>query len=883
MVGKLLPFLGDTNDKQIKRLRPLADQVSALEPTLETLSDEELLAKTADFRQRVEDGETIDDLLMEVFACVREASRRIIGLRHFDVQLIGGMVLHQGKIAEMKTGEGKTLMATLPLYLNALEGKGTHLITVNEYLARRDATWMGPVYHALGLTVGCLQHEQSYIYDASIEEGDSRHAHLRPVTRRDAYAADITYGTNNEFGFDYLRDNMVANPVQKVQRGLHYAIVDEVDNILIDEARTPLIISGPSQDSTKLYATFSQLIPRLTPDTDYKIEEKERAAVLGESGIGKLEEWLNIENLYDPANSVLSHFVENALRAHAIYQRDKDYVVNEGEVIIVDEFTGRLMPGRRYGDGLHQAIEAKEHVEVRGETITYATVTLQNYFRMYSKLAGMTGTAVTEAEEFSKVYKLEVVVIPTHRPMVREDLPDLIFKTEDAKCQAVADEIADLHTHGRPVLVGTVSIERSEQLGAMLVRRGVPHDVLNAKQHEREATIVAQAGRPGAVTVATNMAGRGTDIVLGGDVGMAESPEAWQRDHDAVVNLGGLAIVGTERHESRRIDNQLRGRAGRQGDPGTTRFYGSFEDEIMRRFGGDRMKTIMNWAGVPDDVPLESRMVTGRVNGVQVRAEAHNFDIRKHLLEYDDVMNLHRDTIYGQRNEILSGADMKEQVQGMIADEVASLMNANLQGEPNDWGMDILLMDLATIFPLPQHLNEDALLEVSAQEVEEQVLEAALELYERREAEFTPDTMRAIERTVMLQVVDRLWVQHLTAMQNLRQGIGLYAYGQRDPLVMYKKEAHEQFGRLREQIRHDIVHTIYYVAPVGHKPQSNGGGTAASERRTTAVDPSKLATVTSKAVAPRSVEPVGARKVGRNDPCPCGSGKKYKRCHGAAG
>ena len=879
MVGKLLPFLGDTNEKQVKRLRPLADQINALEPAMEALSDQDLAAVTGEFRQRLESDETLDDLLPEAFAAVREASRRTIGLRHFDVQLMGGVMLHQGKIAEMKTGEGKTLVATLPLYLNALEGKGAHLVTVNEYLARRDTTWMGPIYHALGLSVGCLQHEQACLFDPSADD-DGPLAHLRPVPRSEAYRADITYGTNNEFGFDYLRDNMVPSTEQQVQRPLSYAIVDEVDNILIDEARTPLIISGPAQESTKLYQTFAQLVSRLSADADYKIEEKERTAVLTETGIGKLEKWLNVGNLYDPSNSVLTHFVENALRAHVIYQRDKEYVVNEGEVVIVDEFTGRLMPGRRYGDGLHQAIEAKERVEVQGETITYATITLQNYFRMYDKLAGMTGTAVTEAEEFFKVYKLEVVVVPTNLPMVRDDRPDKIYKTEEAKYEAAAEEIAELHKEGRPVLVGTVSIERSEKLSGMLQRRGVPHDVLNAKQHEREAIIVAQAGRPGAVTVATNMAGRGTDIVLGGDPSMAESPEAWRRDHETIVGLGGLYIVGTERHESRRIDNQLRGRSGRQGDPGTTRFYGSFEDEIMRRFGGDRMKTIMNWAGIPDDKPLESKLVTGRVNGVQVRAEAHNFDIRKHLLEYDDVMNRHRDIIYGERHKVLSGADVKAHIQEMVADEVASLVGVYLQGEPSDWTVDTFLAELATIFPLPADLNEDQVLDMSPEEVQEEVLAAADELYGRREEEFGAEVTRVIERTVLLQTVDRLWVQHLTTMQNLRQGIGLYAYGQRDPLVMYKKEAHDQFGRLQEQIRHDIAHTIYHVAPAG-QPATNGGRPAAAGRRAASVNTGKLTTVMSKVAAQRTVEPVGARKVGRNDPCPCGSGKKYKRCHGA--
>ncbi|MCH8940596.1 MAG: preprotein translocase subunit SecA, partial [Chloroflexi bacterium] len=616
--------------------------INALEPEWEKLSNDALRAKTQEFRAALQDGEDLDDLLPEAFATVREAAKRTLGQRHFDEQLMGGIVLHQGKIAEMKTGEGKTLVATLPVYLNALMGRGVHVVTVNDYLAHRDPQWMGPIYEILGLSVGCLQHQASFLYDSTVEEEGAALSKLRPYGRREAYAADITYGTNNEFGFDYLRDNMVVETSQMVQKGQHYAIVDEVDNILIDEARTPLIISGAAQESTNLYQTLAKLAPRLTPEVDYAFDEKERSAVLTEDGISKIEKWLNVSNLYDPSNLSLTHYVDNALRAQVSFQRDRDYVVKDGEVIIVDEFTGRLMPGRRYSEGLHQSLEAKEGVQVRRESLTYATITLQNYFRLYSKLAGMTGTAATEAEEFWKIYKLEVTSIPTDRPMIREDINDLIFKTESAKYNAVADKIQELSDQRRPVLVGTTSIENSERLSEILKRRGIAHQVLNAKHHEREASIVTQAGRLGAVTVATNMAGRGTDIVLGGSP-EGRSKEEWQEEHNKVVEMGGLYIIGTERHEARRIDNQLRGRGGRQGDPGTSRFYVSLEDDLMRRFGGDTIQKIMGWAGLEDDVPIESGLVTKAIGGSQVKVETVNFDIRKHLVEYDDVANAHRD------------------------------------------------------------------------------------------------------------------------------------------------------------------------------------------------------------------------------------------------
>jgi preprotein translocase subunit SecA len=893
MVNKLLGFMRDSNEKQVKRLQVYVDEVNDLTREFEALSDADLHAKTEEFRLRLGEGEEIDDLQPEAFAAVREAAHRTIGLRHFDVQLMGGAVLHQGKIAEMRTGEGKTLVATLPIYLNALDGQGAHLVTVNDYLARRDASWMGPVYHALGLTVGCLQHEQALIFDpeAKPDADGYPYPHMRAVPRREAYAMDITYGTNNEFGFDYLRDNMVGSADQMVQRRLHYAIVDEVDNILIDEARTPLIISGPAQESTKLYNTFAQIVPRLKVDEDYILDEKDRTVILTEEGISKVERLINVTNLYDAANYVYTHFVENALKAHVTFLRDKDYVVQNGEVIIVDEFTGRLMEGRRYSDGLHQALEAKEGVTVQRENITYATITLQNYFRMYPKLGGMTGTAATEAEEFHKVYNLDVVEIPTHRSMVRADLPDLVYKTADSKFKAAADKITELHQLRRPVLVGTVSIEQSERLSEMLNRRGVKHEVLNAKQHEREALIVAQAGRPGSVTVATNMAGRGTDIILGGEILEDETKEIWQERHNEVVEMGGLYIVGTERHESRRIDNQLRGRAGRQGDMGTTQFYISLEDEIMRRFGGERIKTVMSWAGIADDVPLESRMVTKAVDSTQVKVEASNFDIRKQLVEYDDVMNRQREVIYEERGKVLSGADLKANMQEMVSAEVSSLVPSYLQGEPDDWEVDTMLAELATVLPLDSHFTESYIRSISPEEVEDEFLEAADSLYEQREQELSPEMVRMLERAVMLQTIDRLWVQHLTTMQNLRQGIGLQAFGQRDPLVMYKMAGHKQFQELRDRIQHDIAHTIYHVVPANQgfqqaQPvQPKQKGVAIKEdpstvSRPAAVNTGQITTVMSKVAAAPTVEPATSRKVGRNDPCPCGSGKKYKRCHG---
>ena len=870
-----------SNEGEINKFRSFVEDINDLEPEFEKLSAGELEHTTPDLKDLISKGKSLDHLLPDAFAAVREASKRTVGMRHYDVQLMGGIVLHQGKIAEMKTGEGKTLVATLPLYLNALEGKGSHLVTVNDYLAKRDAQWMGPIFHSLGLSVASLQHDASYLFDPTYEGDSPALKHLRPISRREAYRADITYGTNNEFGFDYLRDNMVVSADMMVQRELHYAIVDEVDNILIDEARTPLIISGPARQSTKLYNTMSKMVPRLIREEDYVFEEKERTVVLTEDGISKVEKLLNLNNLYDPENYALTHYVENALRAQVAYQRDTDYVVQNGEVIIVDEFTGRLMPGRRYSEGLHQAIEAKENIQVRQESLTYATVTLQNYFRMYSKLAGMTGTAATEGEEFWKIYKLDVVAIPTHRPMVREDHTDLVYKSEKGKFKAATDAIEELYKEQRPVLVGTTSIEVSEKLSDTLKRRGISHQVLNAKQHEKEASIVAQAGRLGAVTVATNMAGRGTDIVLGGSP-EGRDPEEWQEEHEKVIELGGLFILGTERHEARRIDNQLRGRSGRQGDPGVTRFYVSLEDELMRKFGGDRIKKVMEWAGLEEDAPIQSRMVSKAIESSQVKVEATNFDIRKHLVQYDDVANAHRNVVYGDRHKALSEADLKDNIQEMIHRELDSVVATNTAGRDREsWSIDAMEAELLTIMPLPKDLRLESLEEMEPVEMLDALEECADALYEEREAQVGSEQMRALERAVMLRVIDSHWVEHLTAMQNLRQGIGLQAYGQRDPLVMYKKEAHQQFNDLLGRIQHDIVHTIYHMVPVQNSASRSGQRGRTAQAKTVASKPSVMAGVLGMPTTSAGGAN-GARKVGRNDSCPCGSGKKYKRCHGAA-
>jgi preprotein translocase subunit SecA len=863
---KWLSNLIDSNEKELKRLQPLVEQINSLEPELEKLTDAELRAKTDEFKARLADGESLDEILPEAYAAVREAAKRTLKQRHFDVQLMGGIVLHQGKISEMKTGEGKTLVATLPLYLNALAGQGSHLVTVNDYLAKRDCHWMGPIYHALSIRVACINAQQttdqrapSYIYDPSYESEDQKWKFLSPVTRRQAYEADITYGTNNEFGFDYLRDNMVLDLSQCVQRPLKYAIVDEVDNILIDEARTPLIISGAAEEATKMYYTFAQLVSRLEREADYAIDERTRATNLTETGMTKIEKMLKREgllkgpDLYDPSNYFLTQYLESALKARVLFKRDKDYVVKDGQVIIVDEFTGRLMFGRRYSEGLHQAIEAKEKVKIQRESVTLATITFQNYFRMYEKLAGMTGTAVTEAEEFHKIYDLEVVIIPTNKPLIRIENPDQIYKDEKTKFAAVTREIKQLHDEKRPVLIGTTSIETSEKLSDLLNRNGVPHKVLNAKHHEKEADIIAQAGRLEAVTVATNMAGRGVDIILGGTFeGRGETE--WQEEHDKVIELGGLHIVGTEHHEARRIDNQLRGRAGRQGDPGSSRFYASLEDEILRRFGGERVKGIMQWAGMDENSPIEHSFATRAVTNSQVQTEGYHFNIRKHLVEYDDVINKHREVIYAERNKILGGADLKANIISMVQDEIQNLVaryvsSTNYEPEEGQSNLSGLLEDLSTIFPVPPKFKDDGFSELSDKQIVEKLTDYAITLYDQREQELGPDNMRIAERLVMLRVIDRLWMYHLTDMEHLRQGISLRSVGQQQPLVVYKKEGHASFEALLASIQHDVAHSIYRVGIAKEAPKR------------------------------KEAVPVG-KKVGRNDPCPCGSGKKYKHCCG---
>ena len=876
MVKLLDKILGDSQERVVKKYRPLVQRINDLEPEYERLSDAELRAKTDVFKERLNKGKDLDDLIPEAFAAVREATKRTLGQRHYDVQLIGGLVLHQGNIAEMKTGEGKTLVATLPCYLNALTGEGVHLVTVNDYLARRDPVWMGPIYHMLGLSVGCLQHDSSYTYDPSAEEGDPSYRHLRPVSRQEAYRADITYGTNNEYGFDYLRDNMALEISQQVQRERNYAIVDEVDNILVDEARTPLIISGPAQEPVQLYHTMTQLAPRLRFEEDYNIDEKTQAITLTEEGISKIERWIKVDNLYAPENFHLVQYVENALKAHVIFKRDKEYVVEGGEVVIVDEFTGRKQPGRRWSDGLHQAIEAKEGLKVQRESITYATITLQNYFRMYKKLAGMTGTAATEAEEFIKIYGLDVLAIPTNVPMVREDNSDLIYQTEQAKWKAVAQEVEELYRQRRPILLGTTSIESSERLSELLQRRGIPHEVLNAKQHEREAQIVVQAGRPGAITVATNMAGRGTDIVLGGNPdGLDIDAEQWQKDHDFVVEQGGLTVIGTEHHEARRIDNQLRGRCGRQGDPGSTRFYASMEDEVVKRFGGERAKAVMSrvsgWAGLDKDAPLESGMITKLISSAQSRVEGYHFETRKHLLEFDDVINQQRESIYGERKKILSGTDLKAGVLQMVREEIDDLLAVHLGGrDPEDWDLKAFLAEVSPIFSMPGGLDsEGTLSRLSQEEIKDGLINHSQEIYDRREEEMGSEQIRTLERLIMLRSLDLHWVQHLTSIERLRQGVGLQAYAQRDPLVAYRMEGRKMYGELLERMRHDVVHSVYKVSltPAAGANRSDGREKPQS---------SPMA-----AVAKKEAVAVSSRKIGRNDPCYCDSGKKYKRCHGA--
>jgi len=873
-VLKWLGGLVDSNEKELKRLQPIVNQINELEPEFERLSDTELKAKTSEFKARIEAGSSLDELLPEAFAAVREAAKRAIGQRHFDVQLMGGIALHQGKIAEMKTGEGKTLVATLPLYLNSLSGQGCHLVTVNDYLAKRDHHWMGPIYHALGVSVASIQHEASFIYDPGYQSEDQRWNFLRQDSRREAYQADITYGTNNEFGFDYLRDNMVVDRSQCAQRPPNYAIVDEVDNILIDEARTPLIISGPAEEAAQKYQAFARFVPRLRREIDYAVDEKLRTVNLTEAGISNMETMLKRDgllkspNLYDQSNYSLTRYLDSALKAQVLYKRDRDYVVKDGEVIIVDEFTGRLMLGRRYSEGLHQAIEAKERVKVQRESMTYATITFQNYFRMYNKLAGMTGTAVTEAEEFHKIYRLEVVVIPTNEPMVRQDSPDRIYKDEKAKFRAVVSEVEQLYREKRPVLIGTVSIEKSEVLSDLLKKKGIPHQVLNAKYHEKEASIIAQAGRLETITVATNMAGRGVDIVLGGNPAERSEPE-WQQEHEAVVGLGGLHILGTERHEARRIDNQLRGRAGRQGDPGSSRFYVSLEDDVVKRFGGDRIKGFMEWAGIGEDIPIENKLVSRQIESAQGRVEGYHFDIRKHLVEYDDVVNKQRELIYNERKKILSGADLKANILSMVKEETQAIVAARIGDERGDgWDIEGLVSEVSTILPLPPELKANNLASLKPRQIEERLVEQAEALYEQREQEIGPENMRMLERLVMLRTMDSLWVEHLTTMEQMRQEAGWQTLRQIRAVDAYKSQGYKQFQVLLSTIQHDVAHTIYHVGLVRKEAPQPA--------------PSVMAQVAAASAGSNQPQPkkVAGRKIGRNDPCPCGSGKKYKYCCG---
>ncbi|HXA49443.1 MAG TPA: preprotein translocase subunit SecA [Candidatus Acidoferrum sp.] len=961
MIDSLLAkVFGTKNEREVKAMLPVVAQINELEPATRELSDIDLAAKTIEFKERLAQGATLDDLLVEAFAVVREAGRRVLNMRHFDVQLIGGMVLHNGKIAEMKTGEGKTLVATLPSYLNALAGNGVHVVTVNDYLARRDSEWMGRLYKFLGLRVGVIVHD------------------LDDQERKDAYAADITYGTNNEFGFDYLRDNMKFRIEDCVQRPHHFAIVDEVDSILIDEARTPLIISGPSEESTDKYYKINRIIPKLVRGEviegrepgekyttgDYTIDEKHKTAALTEEGVLKVEKLLNIGNLYDPQNIEFNHHVQQALRAHVLYRRDTEYLIRDGdegpEVVIIDEFTGRIMPGRRWSDGLHQAVEAKEGVKIQRENQTLATITFQNYFRMYKKLAGMTGTAETEAAEFYKIYKLEVVVIPTNRSMIRKENTDMVYRTEVEKFRNAANEIKEFNAKGQPVLVGTISVEKSEHLSGILKKMGVKHEVLNAKNHEREAGIVAQAGRKNAVTVSTNMAGRGTDILLGGNAEFMTKDECLKRkiaerlseedarfvadehfyffthneqfyrvrrdqweqiyagfkaqtdqEHDEVVNIGGLHIVATERHESRRIDNQLRGRAGRQGDPGSSRFYLSLQDDLLRIFGGERMQNLMLRLGMEEDVPIESRMITKRIQKAQEAVEAQNFEARKHLLEYDDVNNKQRQTVYGQRRQLLEGVDQKAHVMEMVQGIVEQSVDRHCPDDkhPDTWDLATLRNDILTQFGYKIDLQE--LSALSRDQIIDAIFDRLQQKYQEKEDLVGADIMRQTERIVMLQVIDNQWKDHLLSMDELKQGIGNRAYAQKDPLVEYKKESFELFTAMMDRVEDETVRYLYFLqvstnaGPVLPFPEEEEEEETDGEPA--APDPSEQQRIAAKTTMEdftrnvqrkkeremaelqfvggdtnTSAQPVSAgAKVGRNDPCPCGSGKKYKKCHGS--
>jgi preprotein translocase subunit SecA len=1006
---RILSRFVDSNDRELRRIQPWVDEANGLEAELEGLSDDEIRAQFAEIRDEIrvvatageptEDELThpdlerrrelrkarrkrenealqksLDDVLPEVFAMAREAMKRTLSMRHFDVQLVGGAVLHQGKIAEMRTGEGKTLVAPLAAILNSLTGRGVHVVTVNDYLARRDPQWMGPIFHFLGVSVGMITHDASYVFEPGHPTSDERLINLRPVSRREAYAADVTYGTNNEFGFDYLRDNMVTELDQRVQRERSFAIVDEVDNILIDEARTPLIISGQAEESADLYVTFARLVPRLSerPEGaeeggDYFIDLKDRAVSPTEDGIEKMEGFLGVENMYDADPRLARHF-EQALRAHALYKRDRDYIVKDGEIVIVDEFTGRQMPGRRWSEGLHQAIEAKEGLRVQRETVTLATITFQNYFRLYDKLSGMTGTAMTEAEEFHKIYALEVVAIPTHRDMVREDLPDLVYRDERAKFNALIDEIVEMQEAGRPILVGTVSVEKSEVLSTLLKRRGIKHETLNAKFHEKESGIVAQAGRTGAVTIATNMAGRGTDILLGGNpaglaseslhrrglnpaevdeatmnAALAEAKVITEEDHARVVSSGGLHIIGTERHDSRRIDNQLRGRAGRQGDPGSSRFYLSLDDDLMKRFASDRVTGLMERLGLEEDVAIESRLVSKTIESAQSRVEGFNFDIRKRVVEFDDVINKQRETIYAERDKVLHNEDLTETVRAFLDEDIDALVDSHLVGEdPGEWNFEGLTTALNAMGLSGEGTSPDELWEIGGREaVADHLRELADARLDAREAEIGEADWAQVERLVLVRTIDSLWVEHLTELDDMRRGIGLRGYAQQDPLNEFRREAFRLYEELRDLIRHGVASSIFRVtvqrqpAPDAGLSQalaagaaslrtgsaSGNGGTVPSPAHAVAAGAAATAgsaivkgalpagpsasniretlgdqpVAASPAATPGTTGAVGAgaasggprpgytptgQRIGRNDPCWCGSGTKYKKCHG---
>jgi preprotein translocase subunit SecA len=876
----ILKKIFGSNEREIGKLKPIIEKINALEEQMVKLSDDQLRSKTVEFKKRITEKETLDELLPEAYAVVRETVKRVDGKRLFDVQMMGGIVLHNGKIAEMKTGEGKTHTSLLPMYLNALTEKGVHLVTVNDYLARRDCNWMGGILHFLGISTACIIHDASYIYQPKVADSDEvsvEMENLVPIGRREAYAADITYGTNNEFGFDYLRDNMVPALEHMAQRELNYVIVDEVDSILIDEARTPLIISAADSESTKMYEQFAALVPRLKREEDFTVEEKTKSVTITESGIAKIESWLNVGNIYEAGKITYVHHLEQALKAQVIFQLDRDYVVKDGEVIIVDDFTGRLMPGRRYSEGLHQAIEAKEHVRVQKESKTLATITFQNYFRMYNKISGMTGTASTSAEEFFKVYKMDVTEIPTNRPAVRKDIPDVVYKSEKGKFNAIVEKIKEVNKLGQPILVGTIAVEKSEYLSTLLLKSGVEHEVLNAKNHEREAQIVAKAGHVGSVTIATNMAGRGTDIKLG----------------EGARELGGLFILGTERHEARRIDNQLRGRAGRQGDPGASQFFVSLEDELMRRFGGDNLISLMTKLGLPEDQPIQNPIISRTIENAQSKIEGFNFDIRKHILDYDDVMNKQREILYKKRRAVLEATNIKSEIIDNIREEIERAVSSSLTAEDGNLEVEKIVENIHAMIalPAPVQVKLKEIVENRNKNTAELIGEAtdylagvAKESYNYKEKEVGEANMRSIEKSIALQTIDVMWMSHLDEIDYLREGIGLRGYGQRDPLVEYKREAFSMFSYLMENIKSTIAHTIFRVsaAPVMETQSAiseknlnfSGASEAESFSAAREIQDGEVRE------APKQKPIINDDKIGRNDACPCGSGKKYKKCCG---